>query len=60
VLIQNGLFPCSSTNPQEAVSIAFLEFYLSLFERSCDAIHTVSCTLNTFYDWQGFMSKNSK
>ncbi|KAJ6581867.1 hypothetical protein B0H19DRAFT_1331557 [Mycena capillaripes] len=54
VLIKNGLFPMSPTQPRMAVSIDLLDIYRALFERSCDAITALAAALHTNYDRRGF------
>ncbi|KAF9457041.1 hypothetical protein BDZ94DRAFT_1118658, partial [Collybia nuda] len=60
VLVINGLFPTSPTAPRMAVSIFLLEFYTALFERSCDATHTLARAPNTFYKRRGFVPLNHR
>ncbi|KAJ6447502.1 hypothetical protein DFH09DRAFT_1118999, partial [Mycena vulgaris] len=36
LLVRNGVFPTSPSQPRTGVSIDFLEIYRALFERSCD------------------------
>ncbi|KAJ7575197.1 hypothetical protein C8J56DRAFT_1120069 [Mycena floridula] len=59
VLVANGLFPASPSAPVMAVSIALLEFYQALFERSCDAVHALAAALNTVYRRRGHHMLNS-
>ncbi|KAJ7583723.1 hypothetical protein C8J56DRAFT_1054242 [Mycena floridula] len=59
VLVANGLFPASPSAPVMAVSIALLEFYRALFERSCDAVHALAAALNTVYRRRGHHMLNS-
>ena len=54
LLVQNGVFPMSPTQPKTGVSIDMLEIYYALFERSCDAINALSAALHTIYDRRGF------
>ncbi|KAG6905287.1 hypothetical protein DXG01_003674 [Tephrocybe rancida] len=60
VLVSNGLFPTAPLASCISVSIHLLDFYRALFERSCDAIHAMANTLNTFYEWRGFILLNKK
>ncbi|RXW17203.1 hypothetical protein EST38_g8659 [Candolleomyces aberdarensis] len=41
VLIRHGLFPGAPSQPRIAISIALLDFYQALFERSCDAVNAL-------------------
>ncbi|KAJ7358266.1 hypothetical protein DFH08DRAFT_687424 [Mycena albidolilacea] len=54
LLVQHGVFPMSPTRPKTAVSIDLLEVYCVLFERSCDAINTLSAAIHTIYKQRGF------
>ncbi|KAJ7573032.1 hypothetical protein C8J56DRAFT_805348 [Mycena floridula] len=56
VLVNNGLFPATPTQPRTAFSMAFLDLYRALFERSCEAINAMSAALRTFYERRGFPS----
>ncbi|RXW14843.1 hypothetical protein EST38_g11010 [Candolleomyces aberdarensis] len=59
VLIKNGLFPGSPSQPKIAISIALLDFYQALFERSCDAVNALASALVTHYRRRGFPVLNS-
>ncbi|KAJ7580115.1 hypothetical protein C8J56DRAFT_795492 [Mycena floridula] len=59
LLVLNGLFPATPSMPQIAVSIALLDLYRALFERSCDAITAMAAALNTMYGRKGFRLLNS-
>ncbi|KAF9487480.1 hypothetical protein BDN71DRAFT_1513936 [Pleurotus eryngii] len=48
-LVTHGLFPTSSAQPRIAVSIDLLNFFHSLFEESCDAVHAISHALKKYY-----------
>jgi CxC1 like cysteine cluster associated with KDZ transposases len=54
VLVANGLFPTSPSQPRTAVSLDLLDFYQALFERSCDAVNALASALHTFYTRRGF------
>ncbi|KAF7337111.1 hypothetical protein MVEN_02148700 [Mycena venus] len=54
LLVQNGVFPMSPTQPRTGVSIDLLDIYRALFERSCDAITALAAALHTIYDRRGF------
>ncbi|KAI0363187.1 hypothetical protein BV20DRAFT_1058256 [Pilatotrama ljubarskyi] len=54
ILVRNGLFPTSPTQPRVAVSIDLLDFYMALFERSADAVSALAAALRTFYQRRGF------
>ncbi|KAJ6585476.1 hypothetical protein B0H19DRAFT_1206873 [Mycena capillaripes] len=54
LLVQNGVFPMSPSQPQTAVSIDLLDVYRALFERSCDAITALAAALQTIYGRRGF------
>ncbi|KAJ7439132.1 hypothetical protein FB451DRAFT_1151843 [Mycena latifolia] len=54
LLVRNGIFPTSPSQPRTGVSIDFLEIYRALFERSCDAITALAAALHTIYDRRGF------
>ncbi|RDB15038.1 hypothetical protein Hypma_005430 [Hypsizygus marmoreus] len=60
VLLFHGLFPTSPTHPRMAISVAVLDFYQALFERSCDAVNAMAAALNSFYTRRGFIMLNSK
>ncbi|KAG6819938.1 hypothetical protein H0H93_007262 [Arthromyces matolae] len=60
VLISNGLFPTAPSHPRMAVSVHLLDFYHTLFERSCDAVNAMAAALNTFYKKRGFVMINRK
>jgi len=60
VLVQNGLFPTAPAQPRMAVSLALLELYHVLFERSCDAVNALSSALLTYYMWRGYRILNAK
>ncbi|KAF9494028.1 hypothetical protein BDN71DRAFT_1566077 [Pleurotus eryngii] len=53
-LIVHSLFPTSPNQPQMAISIDLLNFYHTLFEKSCDAIHAMSHALKKFYTCRGY------
>jgi hypothetical protein len=59
VLIKNGLFPGSPSQPNIAISIALLDLYQALFERSCDAVNALASALVTHYRRRGFPVLNS-
>ncbi|KAI6159699.1 hypothetical protein EDD17DRAFT_1444920, partial [Pisolithus thermaeus] len=48
LLVHNGLFPTTPSQPCIAVSIELLGFYHALFEHSCDAINRI-CAAYTVY-----------
>ncbi|KAJ6552137.1 hypothetical protein DFH09DRAFT_1281123 [Mycena vulgaris] len=54
LLVRNGVFPTSPSQPRTGVSVDFLEIYRALFERSCDAITALAAALHTIYDRRGF------
>ncbi|KAJ7627703.1 hypothetical protein DFH06DRAFT_1443350 [Mycena polygramma] len=54
LLVKNGVFPMTPTQPKTAVSIDLLDIYCALFERSCDAITALAAALRTIYDRRGF------
>lgn len=58
VLVHHGLFPTAPSQPRMAVSTDLLAFYRALFERSCDAIHTLAAALKTHYARRGFQVTN--
>ncbi|RDB30958.1 hypothetical protein Hypma_000078 [Hypsizygus marmoreus] len=60
ILLLHGLFPTSPTSPRIAVSVAVLDFYQALFERSCDAVNAMAAALNTFYAQRGYIWLNAK
>lgn len=60
VLVQNGLFPTAPAQPRIAVSLALLELYHALFERSCDAVNALSSALLTYYMRRGYRVLNAK
>ncbi|TFK18317.1 hypothetical protein FA15DRAFT_709976 [Coprinopsis marcescibilis] len=60
ILIKHGLFPCSPDKPQRAVSIAVIEFYSAIFEKSSDAVHAIAHALKRYYTRRGFISKNKE
>ncbi|KIL57472.1 hypothetical protein M378DRAFT_16228 [Amanita muscaria Koide BX008] len=60
VLVQNGLFPTAPAQPRIAVSVALLELYHALFERSCDAVNALSSALSTYYMRRGYRILNAK
>ncbi|KAG6838151.1 hypothetical protein C0991_001499, partial [Blastosporella zonata] len=43
-----------------AVSVHLLDFYITLFERSCDAVNTLAGVLDAFYKQRGFVLVNRK
>ncbi|KAI6000025.1 hypothetical protein EDD15DRAFT_2362591 [Pisolithus albus] len=49
LLIHNGLFPTTPSQPRMAVSVELLGFYRALFERSCDAVNALASALHTQY-----------
>ncbi|RDB19001.1 hypothetical protein Hypma_014420 [Hypsizygus marmoreus] len=59
-LLQHGLFPTSPTHPRMAISVAVLDFYQALFERSCDAVNAMAAVLNNFYTRRGYIMLNRK
>ncbi|KAL4263554.1 peptidase C48 family protein [Pleurotus pulmonarius] len=54
-LVVHGLFPTSPNQPRMAISIDLLNFYHTLFEESCDAIHAMSHALKKFYARRGYI-----
>ncbi|KAG6839934.1 hypothetical protein C0991_010226 [Blastosporella zonata] len=60
LLLSYGLFPTAPTKPRMAVSVHLLDFYNSLFERSCDAINALAGALNAFYKRRGYVMVNQK
>lgn len=54
-LVVHGLFPTSPNQPRMAISIDLLNFYHTLFEESCDAIHAMSHALKKFYTRRGYI-----
>ncbi|KAJ7585971.1 hypothetical protein C8J56DRAFT_758642, partial [Mycena floridula] len=54
VFLGNRLFPASPTKPCTTFVVSLLDLYNSLFERSCDAVNTMSSALQSYYDHQGF------
>ncbi|KAH6910087.1 hypothetical protein BKA70DRAFT_1040553, partial [Coprinopsis sp. MPI-PUGE-AT-0042] len=60
VLVRHGLFPTSPVQPRMAISIALLDLYQALFERSCDAVMAFTDALHTFYKRRGFVHRNAK
>jgi hypothetical protein len=59
-LVRNGLFPTAPKAPRMAVSIALLDLYQAMFERSCDAINALALALQTYYEQRGFRLLNNK
>ncbi|KAG2156682.1 uncharacterized protein EDB93DRAFT_1238950 [Suillus bovinus] len=59
ILVHHGLFPTAPSQPRMAVSTDLLAFYRALFERSCDAIHTLAAALKTHYARRGFQMTNT-
>ncbi|TFK51477.1 hypothetical protein OE88DRAFT_1644930 [Heliocybe sulcata] len=59
-LMSQGLFPTSPTQPRMAVSIALLEFYFALFERSGDAVTALAGALRNFYARHGWHMLDAK
>ncbi|KAG6836659.1 hypothetical protein H0H93_005329 [Arthromyces matolae] len=60
VLVFNGLFPTAPSQPRMAISILLLDFYHTLFERSCDAVNALASALTSFYLSRGFVPCNQK
>lgn len=60
ILVRNGLFPTSPSQTRFSVSIALLDFYAALFERSCDAVNALATALNNFYIRRGFFLVNKQ
>ncbi|KAG6849270.1 hypothetical protein H0H93_009877 [Arthromyces matolae] len=60
VLVSNGLFPTAPSQPRMAISILLLDFYHTLFERSCDAVNALASALTSFYLSRGFVPCNQK
>ncbi|EMD35682.1 hypothetical protein CERSUDRAFT_85646 [Gelatoporia subvermispora B] len=54
VLVASGMFPTSPTLPRTAVSIDLLDLYLSLFERSGDAVTALARAIRQFYTKRGW------
>ncbi|KAI6021175.1 hypothetical protein EDC04DRAFT_2575647, partial [Pisolithus marmoratus] len=46
LLLHNGLFPTTPSQPHMAVSVELLGFYHALFEQSCDAINALMSALH--------------
>lgn len=53
-LIHQGFFPTAPTQPNLAISISFLEFYMALFERTGNAVTAVAAALSSFYESRGY------
>ncbi|KAI1788529.1 hypothetical protein LXA43DRAFT_894498 [Ganoderma leucocontextum] len=60
ILVRNGLFPMSPSQPRLAVSIDLLDFYFALFERSADAVTALAGALKSMYTRRGFSILNSR
>ncbi|OCH96026.1 hypothetical protein OBBRIDRAFT_830617 [Obba rivulosa] len=60
VLIASGMFPTSLTQPQMAVAIDLLEFYIALVERSGDAVTALARSLRNFYTRRGWRVLDGK
>ncbi len=60
VLVRNGLFPASPTEPRVCFSIELLNFYAALFEKSSDAVVAFAAALKTFHNRRGFFMVNDK
>ncbi|PPR06800.1 hypothetical protein CVT26_003865 [Gymnopilus dilepis] len=60
VLVKGGLFPTAPSQIRMAFSIDFLDFYASIFQRSCDAVNAMAAALNTFNGQRGFNLLNKK
>ena len=60
VLVRNGLFPTSPSQPRLAISIDLLDLYFALFERSADAVSALAGALKTMYCRRGFSILNWK
>ncbi|KAI6106805.1 hypothetical protein EDD17DRAFT_1500371, partial [Pisolithus thermaeus] len=54
VLLHHGFFLTSPSQPCMAVLVELLAFYLSLFERSCDAVNVLVSALNSHYVCRGY------
>ncbi|EMD37963.1 hypothetical protein CERSUDRAFT_48433 [Gelatoporia subvermispora B] len=54
VLVTSGMFPMAPSQPRIAVSIDLLDLYLSLFERSGDAVTALARALRHFYMRRGW------
>ncbi|KAG6839140.1 hypothetical protein C0991_005472 [Blastosporella zonata] len=59
-LVSHGLFPTAPSKPKIAVSVHLLDFYSSLFERSCDAVNALAGALNTLYKKRGYILTDKK
>lgn len=59
-LVLHGLFPTAPSQPRIAISIDLLNFYHTLFEESCDAVHAMAQALRKFYQRRGYMLNNSR
>ncbi|KIM50929.1 hypothetical protein SCLCIDRAFT_144456, partial [Scleroderma citrinum Foug A] len=59
-LVSHGLFPTAPTQPRMAVSVDLLSFFCTLFEHSCDMIHTLVSALGTYYTKRGFRMTDNK
>ena len=53
-LIHQGFFPTAPTQPNLAISISFLEFYMTLFEGTGNAVMAVAAALLSFYESRGY------
>ncbi|PPQ96513.1 hypothetical protein CVT26_010429 [Gymnopilus dilepis] len=60
VLVRAGLFLTAPSQIRMAFSIDFLDFYMKLFERSCDAVNTIAAALDSFYNHRKFYLLNKK
>ncbi|PPR04246.1 hypothetical protein CVT26_004191 [Gymnopilus dilepis] len=60
VLVKGGLFPTAPSQIRMAFSIDFLDFYASIFQRSCDAVNAMAAALNAFNGQRGFNLLNKK
>ncbi|TFK54454.1 hypothetical protein OE88DRAFT_1624486 [Heliocybe sulcata] len=59
-LFWDRLFPTSPSQPRMVVSIALLDFYFALFERSGDAVTALAGALRNFYACRGWHMLDDK
>jgi hypothetical protein len=60
VLVCNGLFPASPSEPHVCFSIGLLSFYAALFKKSSDAIVAFVAASKNFHDQCGFLMVDNK
>jgi hypothetical protein len=58
ILLSDGLFPTTPSQPHFAVSVDLLDFYQALFKQSCDSVQALASMLSTFYMRRGFPMLN--